>query len=203
MKTFALLVFCLVAPLLSKAWAATNAAAVARTTGRIASAKLTLTPNKTDPTMSLSYQCDLTPAQAKIKSPVIAYHFVAGRKDGTLEAMSGWLRRGAKQTEDMVEYDLPREKSRIEPLLPAEKLRTCKGWVRCHPTVQFGVYGKIILYRVELWQDGELLDTFDSKSPAEAKAAGLPDDWFKKVGIIGGPSAANEEKPVAGKPSSS
>jgi len=57
-----------------------------------------------------------------------------------------------------------------------------------------GVYGKIILYRVELWLDGELLDAFESKPPADAKAARVPEDWFKKVGIIGG-SDAPDGKP--------
>jgi hypothetical protein len=119
---------------------------------------------------------------------------VAGRADGKMETMSGWLRRGAKQTEDMVEYELPKEKSRIEPLLPAAKLHTVKGWIKHHPTVQFGVYGKIIQYRVELWLDGELLDAFESKPPAESKAASVPDDWFKKIGVIGDAPA-----PVDGK----
>ena len=184
MKTFALLLLGVVAPVLSVSLAATNYAVAAKTTGKIASATLKLTPDKTDPVMTLAYHYDITATQPKIKSPVIAFHFVAARPDDTMESMSGWLRRRAKQTEDMVEYDLPREKSRIEPLVPVKTLHTVKGWIKHHPTVQFGVYGKIILYRVELWLDGELLDAFESKSPAEAKAAGVPDDWFKKVGII-------------------
>ena len=192
MKFFTISLLCAGVLLSTAAHAATNVAA--KTTGHIASAKLTLTPNKTDPVLTLAYQCDLTPGGAKIKSPVIAFHFVAGRADGKMETMSGWLRRGAKESEDMVEYDLPKEKSRIEPLLPAEKLRTVKGWIKHHPTVQFGVYGKIVLYRVELWLDGELLDVFESKPSAEAKAAGVPDGWYKKVGVIGGAEAA------AGKP---
>ena len=194
MKTFALVLFGAVAPVLSVSLAATNAVAAAKTGGRISSATLTLTPNKTDPILVVAYQCDITATQAKIKSPVIAFHFVAARADGGMATMSGWFRRGARQTEDMVEYDLPGEKSRIEPLVSAEKLHTIKGRIKHHPTVQFGVYGKIIQYRVELWLDGELLDAFESKPPADAKAARVPEDWFKKVGIIGG-SDAPDGKP--------
>ena len=198
MKPYALLLLCLAAPWIATAGAATNTAAAVKTTGRIVSARLTLTPNKTDPSLTLAYQCDITAGQLKIKSPVLAFHFVAARADGGMATMSGWLRRGAKQTEDMVEYDLPREKSRIEPLVAAEKLRTCKGGVRHHPTVQFGMYGRIILYRVELWLDGELLDVFESKSLSDAKAAGVPEDWYRKVGIIGGAPPVAAGKPDEG-----
>ena len=202
MKTLALLLFCLIVPVLEISQAATNATVMARTTGRIVSATLTLTSNKADPAMFLAYQCDITPGPSKVKSPVLAFHFVTSRADGGLETMSGWVRRGAKQTEDMVEYALPQEKSRIEPLVPADKLRTVKGRIRHHPTVQFGAYGKIILYRVELWLDGELLDVFESKPAADAKAASVPSDWFKKVGILNvAPVATNAavavEKPLS------
>jgi hypothetical protein len=160
-------------------------AAPAKTTGHIAGATITLTPHKTDPVMVLAYQCDVAAGAAKIKSPVIAFQFAAARDDGGLVVVSGWLRRGAKETEDLVEYGLAQEKSRAEPLVPAEKLHGFKGRIRHHPSVQFGLYGRLVAYRVELWQDGELLNAFNSKPAGELKAANLPDDWYRKVGIIG------------------
>ena len=134
---------------------------------------ISITTKKGDyPVFSYSYQIETT--EKRIKRPHLSFYLLVEHPDTTRSThYAGY---------GPYNWDQAKESVR-EPEVEAVTVKWVRSKTVGSPFVSSYVFAerdKILVYRVELWQDGVLLDTYMSKSEADLTTLGIPPEWYRK-----------------------
>ena len=150
------------------------------TTGKLKTPKLLLSTARNMPKVQCNYGYEIKTTDARVKKPIVAFYFVAQSADGTREFSKGYDRKGSlAEKAEIFQYDIMKSYSVKEPTVFAKDVRAVATHFEDTPWMDKRGALQVVLYRFELWVDGEMLDSFDSKAPATWKQMKIPDDWYK------------------------
>lgn len=125
------------------------------------------------PVVSYSFRLDTN--EKRIKRPCVSCYILVEHPDTTRSTHFADYNPSWRWDQSL--------RSKQEPDVDASTIKSVRGKTSgCpfYPTYTFKEKDRILVLRVELWQDGVLLDTFVSKSDADLQKLGILNDWYCK-----------------------
>jgi hypothetical protein len=149
-------------------------------TGKLKTPKLALIATKTVPKVQCNYGYEIKTTEPRIRKPIVAFYFVVQGPDGTREFSKGYDRKGSlAEKSEVFTYDIMKVYSEKEPTVPTKDVRAVLTHFEDIPFIDKRGFMQLVLFRFELWVDGVMLDSYDSKPPTSWKQMKIPDDWYK------------------------
>lgn len=124
--------------------------------------------------LSLSFRYSVVSSQKQIKKPILRFMAIYTKPDGTREVIMRYS-RDCRNTLKSTKYESVSNESISQPEVDT------KTYKRRQATEEHDWFGEkidLLVYRVELWYDGNMVDSIDSPSPPILKTLGIPEDWY-------------------------
>ncbi|MEI6210737.1 MAG: hypothetical protein WCR06_03845 [bacterium] len=151
------------------------------TTGKLKAPKMTLAQVKTAPKAMLSYGYEIKTTDAQVRKPLVVSYFVVQSQDGTKEYSKLHDRKGSlAERSEIFDYDIMKTYSKKEAYVPAKDVRAVTTHFEEIPWLEKKGHLQVVLFRFELWVDGVLLDSYDSKPSTLWQQMKIPSDWYQR-----------------------
>ena len=122
----------------------------------------------------LSFRYSAISSQKQIKKPLLRFMAIYQKPDGTREFVMRYS-KDCRNTVKNTKYESITQESISQPEVDA------KSYKRRQATEEHDWFGEkidLLGYRVELWYDGNLVDSQNSLTPISLQSYGFPEDWY-------------------------